>query len=220
MKGLLQKDLAYLYQNKIIFVFLLVFGMIYAIFYKNIYFILGYYSVFAGILTLSTLNYDDFNHGLAFIFTLPTTRKQYIQEKYCLGYLLSLILCFFATLLALISQYYNLHSLSFFNIEWLTECLFALLFSLFLISLLLPAQIKLSGERAQYAMFIVFGALTIIVLILYYIFKLLHIDIEPVINMLLAMSPTILLLGLCLFVMVCSLISMQISIRIIENKEF
>lgn len=220
MKGLFRKDFAYLYQNKIIFAFLLVFGMIYAIFYKNIYFILGYYSVFAGILTLSTLNYDDFSHGLAFIFTLPTTRKQYIKEKYCLGYLLSLILCFLATLLSLISQYYNLHSLSFFSIDWLTDCLYALLFSLFLISLLIPAQIKLSGEKSQYAMFIVFGSLTIIVLILYYIFKLLQIDIEPVINILSTASPYILFLGLCLFVMICSFISMQISVRIIENKEF
>lgn len=220
MKGLLRKDFAYLYQNKIIFAFLLVFGMIYTFFYKNIYFILGYYSVFAGILTLSTLNYDDFSHGLAFIFTLPTTRRQYIKEKYCLGYLLSLILCFFATLLALLSQYYNLHSLSFFSIDWLTECLFTLLFSLFLISLLIPAQVKLSGEKSQYAMFIVFGSLTIVVLILYYIFKLLHIDIEPIIDMVLGMSPYIMFLGLCLFVMICTFISMQISFRIIENKEF
>lgn len=220
MKGLLRKDLAYLFQNKIVFAFLLVFGIVYSIFYKNIYFILGYYSVFAGILTLSTLNYDDFNHGLAFILTLPTTRKQYIKEKYCLGFLLSLILCLIASILAIVSQYQTMQSFSFLNIEWLTGCLSTLLFSLFLMSLLLPAQVKLSGERSQYAMFIVFGGLTIIILVFYYILKLLHIDIEPIFASLLTMNPYLLFGGLCLVVLISLLISLKISTYFMEKKEF
>ena len=206
MKGLLRKDFAYLFQNKIIFAFLLVFGIVYSIFYKNIYFILGYYSVFAGILTLSTLNYDDFNHGLAFILTLPATRRQYVKEKYCLGFLLSLILCLIATALAIISQYQTMQSFAF--------------FSLFLISLLIPAQVKLNSEKSQYAMFIVFGTLTIIILIFYYLLKLLHIDIDPVVTSMMTMNPYPLIAGLCLLVLISLWISLKISTHFIENKEF
>ncbi|MBM6930031.1 ABC-2 transporter permease [[Clostridium] spiroforme] len=220
MKGLLRKDFAYLFQNKIIFAFLLVFGIVYSIFYKNIYFILGYYSVFAGILTLSTLNYDDFNHGLAFILTLPTTRRQYVKEKYCLGFLLSLILCLIATALAIISQYQTMQSFAFIDIEWLSGCLLTLLFSLFLISLLIPAQVKLNSEKSQYAMFIVFGTLTIIILIFYYLLKLLHIDIDPVITSMMTMNPYPLIAGLCLLVLISLWISLKISTHFIENKEF
>lgn len=105
MKGLLIKDLAYLKQNKFLYAFLIIFGLAYSIFFDSSYFVLGYYSVFAGILTLGTFNYDNMNHGLSFIFTLPTTRKQYIQEKYYLGYLLSLTLCTAAFILATITQF-------------------------------------------------------------------------------------------------------------------
>ena len=37
------------------------------------------------IFAITTISYDEFDNGLAFLMTLPVTRKQYVAEKYLLG---------------------------------------------------------------------------------------------------------------------------------------
>lgn len=220
MKGLLKKDLAYLKQNKIIFIFLIIFGIFYSFFYDNSYFILGYYSIFAGILTLTTFSYDEFHHGLAFILTLPVSRKQYITSKYCLSGILSLILCFLASLLSTLSQYKNVPNFSFFNSQWMFSLLLVLLFSFIISAFMIPVQVKLSADKAQYAMFIVFGTIAIMALALYTICQQLNINLEPLLNTLFSLNLSVLSIISILAVAFISWLSFHVSVRFITKKEF
>lgn len=51
--------------------------------------------------TLSTISYDEFDNGNAFLFSLPVSRSGYVVEKYCLALLLGGGAWIFATVLAM-----------------------------------------------------------------------------------------------------------------------
>ena len=87
MKGLFIKDIALMKHNKrllmIIFLtvlFLLMSGM-------NSSFLMGYMPFICCILTMGTISYDEYENGLPFLFTLPVSRKEYVKEKFLLGFL-------------------------------------------------------------------------------------------------------------------------------------
>ncbi len=50
---------------------------------------LGYVVILLVFISIGTLKYDEFNHGLHFLFTLPFERKEYVREKYLLGILMA-----------------------------------------------------------------------------------------------------------------------------------
>ena len=50
-----------------------------------------------------TISYDEMNNGLAFLMTLPVTRRQYVAEKFICG-LLSLFLGFVYTMVVAVIQ--------------------------------------------------------------------------------------------------------------------
>lgn len=221
MKGLIVKDLAYLKENKLLYAFLIVFGLAFSLFYDNPYFVLGYYSVFAGILTMGTLTHDDLNHGLSFLLTLPITRKKYIQEKYYLGYLLSFTLCLIAFLLATVAQFKETHNFSFFDMEWVAVCFIAmLLFSIMLMTLLIPVQVRFGGEKGQYAMLVVFGTIALLAIIVYFISNVFHLHIEYYIDQIFNINSYILFTIFTLLVVITNFISMKTSMILLEKKEF
>lgn len=220
MKGLFIKDLAYLKQNKVLYAFLIVFGFGYSFVFENPYFILGYYSIFAGVLVSGTLTYDDMNHGLSFIFTLPTARKNYIKEKYYLGYFLSFILSTTAFIVATISLFKITNNFHFIDIDWIEGYVFTLLFSILITSLLLPIQIKFGSEKGQYAMFIVFGGVGVIAICIYLLSNFLNFDIIYLIDQIFAMNDYLVLAIFMLIVFIINFISIKISTLTLERKEF
>ena len=100
MKGLFYKDFCYIKESKFLLVFLVVFGFGFSYFYKNPNFVLGYFSIFPSIMLMSTLSYDSYNHGLTTLFTLPINRKDYLKQKYLLGFILGILFnyCFYKLL--------------------------------------------------------------------------------------------------------------------------
>mgnify|MGYP000796879819 FL=1 len=92
MKGLFVKDLKLmmLQKNFLLLILAIVIGMM--IFTDDVIFPLGFLSFIVSLFTVSTISYDDFDNGNAFLFTLPITRNHYVSEKYFLGLLLGLSL--------------------------------------------------------------------------------------------------------------------------------
>lgn len=219
MKGLFIKDFAYLKQNKMLYLFLIIFGLGFSLFYDNSSFILGYFSVFAGILVLGTINYDDSNHGLSFLFTLPPSRKEYVKEKYYLSYMISIILIIIASILSMIADYRLLGYINI-NLEWFLGVLSTLFFSFMLIAFLIPIQIKFGSQKSQLAMIIVFGGIALMFIIIYLLTQITGINIEAICDQILTNSPYLIT---CLFmgiVIIINYISYYISVYFIEKKEF
>ena len=77
MKGLFIKDFSYIKESKLLFLILVLFGFGSSYFYKKPTFVLGYFSVFPGIILMSTISYDSINHGFTSLFTLPIKKEDY-----------------------------------------------------------------------------------------------------------------------------------------------
>ena len=86
MRGLLEKDIRLLLHSKQTFLCVIAITIILGVTQKNT-FVLGYSTFLMAALLVSTLSYDEMDHGLAFLFTLPIDRKIYVREKYllCIG---------------------------------------------------------------------------------------------------------------------------------------
>ena len=102
MKGLLVKDfkLMMLQKNFLLLILAIVIGMM--ILSDDMVFPIGFLSFIASLFTVSTISYDDFDNGNAFLFTLPITRNNYVIEKYFLGLLFGCIAWILATVLGII----------------------------------------------------------------------------------------------------------------------
>src|SRR5699024_2303107 len=72
------------------------------VFDDDLVFPLGFFSFIVSVLTLSTISYDDFDNGNAFLFTLPVSRRNYVFEKYFLGLLFGGAAWMLATVLEII----------------------------------------------------------------------------------------------------------------------
>ena len=81
MRGLLQKDLCLLVQRSRILLVMIGVGILMG-FSADGSFVIGYLTMLCAILAISTISYDEFDNGNAFLFTLPISRKSYVVEKY------------------------------------------------------------------------------------------------------------------------------------------
>ena len=80
MKGLLIKDLKLMKNNgkNLLLVFLII-GTMMGIMTKELYAAVGYVTFIFTLFTVSTISYDEYDNGYPFLFTLPITRRQYVN---------------------------------------------------------------------------------------------------------------------------------------------
>ena len=48
---------------------------------KELYAAVGYVTFIFTLFTVSTISYDEYDNGYPFLFTLPITRRQYVNRK-------------------------------------------------------------------------------------------------------------------------------------------
>lgn len=146
MRGLLEKDIRLLMHSKQTFLCFIAIAIVLGVTQKNT-FMLGYSTFLIAALLVSTLSYDELDHGFTFLFTLPIDRKMYVREKYLLCIGGSIIAWFIALVLYFIALTVS-GSHSVFSEEMVKGLAFLPVAILFL-SLLLPLQIKFGVEKSR-----------------------------------------------------------------------
>ena len=198
MKGLFVKDLKLmmLQKNFLLLILAIVIGMM--IFTDDVIFPLGFLSFIVSLFTVSTISYDDFDNGNAFLFTLPITRNHYVSEKYFLGLLLGCMAWVLATVLGIITTVLK-DTLPITDL--VQSSLMILPIMIVVQAIMLPFQLKFGGDKGRIAMI---GAFDLVSLL----------DNLPTVSMgvLIAIAIIIALLML--------LVSMKISLSIMNKKEF
>ena len=87
MSGLLAKDMELLKINMKTYLAVFLIGFMYLIVQKNGSTFFVSYSIFVSIgVSVGTISYDAYHHGMNYLMTLPVTRKQYVWSKYLLGF--------------------------------------------------------------------------------------------------------------------------------------
>ena len=201
MKGLLIKDFLLMKNYKQVMLFMLIIGIFVGM--NDISFASGYILVFVSILSMSTITYDEANHGLNTLFTLPISKSDYVKEKY----LFSLIITGIGFVLVAI--------LSCFSKSGFVEIVTILSTSLLLLSISLPFQLKEGNEKGRIVLFVVvFGCTFLFVFLNQFIPKFFQ-SIESLLN---TLDPIKFSVGLLITSLVLYFISMRISIRIYNKK--
>lgn len=164
MKGLLIKDFKLMKNNGksllLVFVFI---GVMMGVMTKEIYATVGYVTFIFTLFTVSTISYDEYDNGYPYLFTLPITRRQYVNEKYVFVLIMTSI-SFFVGLIAVGVQFLFLVSE-----ESLTELI--LMYGVYTITVLIlndimiPLKLKFEGEKSRFVIPIVFGGTMVIALI-------------------------------------------------------
>ena len=220
MKGLLMKDFSYLKESKFLFLFLILFGFGFSYFYDNPTFVLGYFSIFPGVLLMSTISYDSFNHSFTTLFTLPISKGTYLKQKYYLGGMLGILFILVAIGISSLSYYRIQQSFHFINSDFLQGCLLTLMFSYLIIAIITPVGIYFEAQKSQLAMIIVFGGIFLFIAMIYFLTKFIGFDIETIIDSFLENHLSLVTTFTILFTLIFNIISYQISLKLLNKKEY
>ena len=203
MKGLLIKDFLLMKNYKKVTMFMLVIGIFLGM--NDISFASGYILVFVSILSMSTITYDEANHGLKTLFSLPISKSDYVKEKYLFSLIITGIGFVFVTILGC------------FRKSGFMETLVILSTALLLLALSLPFQLKEGNEKGRIVLFvIVFGCTFLFAFLNQFI----HHFFESMEETLNTLDPTMFSVGLLLTSFILYFISMLISIRVYKNRVF
>ena len=201
MKGLLVKDFLLMIKSKKVILFMLFIGIVGGI--NDISFATGYILMVLAILSLSTISYDEANHGLKTLFTLPISKSDYVKEKY----LFSLIITGIGFALVAI--------LNCFSKSGFMETFIIVSTALFLLAISLPFQLKEGNEKGRIVLFVVVFGCTFLFAFLNQFIPNFFESIESVLN---TLDSIMFSVGLLITSFVLYFISMMISIRVYKNR--
>ena len=219
MKGLIIKDfrlITLLKSSLAIFFGLGIFFMI----TNSVAFGLVYTVFLMSVMAASTMNYDQNENGLAFIMTLPVTKKQYVLEKYVFSFGLTIITDIVMTILGIIITYVK-------NGSWqLEESLIAagvaLVLTMGITAFTIPIDLKFEREKARMigivAALVLGGGVLLAVKLISSIPELV-VKITGFMNNPEEISLTILIVGGIIVLAAMVFISISASIKILNNKE-
>lgn len=163
MKGLLIKDFKLLKGQKQFFAAVLIVMTVFLMTSTSPSFVIIYITVMMGMLTLTTISYDEHENGMGYLFTLPVSRKGYVREKYLFGIMTTLpVLAVVSAIAFLVS---GIRHIDFTVDEWGGAIMGSMLVVTMMLSLLIPIELKFGAERSRIAMTLVFGGAFAVVFI-------------------------------------------------------
>ena len=221
MKGLFVKDLKLMMSQKnfLLLILAIVIGMM--IFTDDVIFPLGFLSFTVSLFTVSTISYDDFDNGNAFLFTLPITRNHYVSEKYFLGLLLGCIAWVLATILGIITTVLK-DTLPITDLVQSSLMILPIMIVMIVVqAIMLPFRLKFGGDKGRIAMIGVLGGLEVITLVIVKGAEaIFNIDLVSLLDNLPTVSMGVLIAIAIIIALLMLLVSMKISLSIMNKKEF
>lgn len=217
MKGLLIKDFKLMLMQKNFFIIIIVVACLISISSQDPTFMIGFITLILSLFTVSTISYDEFDNGYPFLLTLPFSRKTYVLEKYVYGLILgtggwivSVMICS----LMLIVQGKPVTS------DMLIGAFVILPMFLVIESLMIPVHLRFGGEKGRYALIACVGVLVVIGFVVMKIVEIFHIDVLPLILAIDALGPVMFMMILLMIGFLVMLVSLKVSLSIMNKKEF
>jgi len=218
MKGLLIKDVKLMLGQKKFFIVVVGFGIFFMMSNANPVSGVSYITMLLSIFTLSTISYDEFDNGMAFLMTLPIERKTYALEKYVFAGLVSLISAVGTSVLAYIIG--MLMDIPVDMVEVIGVACVIVLVSWLVLSVTIPLQIKFGAEKGRIAMILAMGAIFGVVFALAKGLSNSGTDMFGVVLFLQGLEAWQIVSMSILIVVLVLLASYSICVRIINKKEY
>lgn len=216
MKGLFVKDIELMKQQKQFFILVIVMGVILNLAGSgSISFATGYFTIVTAIFAITTISYDEFDNGLAFLITLPVTRKQYVAEKYLLGAGLTAATWGITTITGVICK--GVAELQGDLSEKIIDTLIYIPMALLMLAASLSLVIHFGAEKGRYIAMVMWA---IIIAVVYTLIKTMGLSADAVDAWLNGLNRGMVLAGVALFTVIVYMGSFWIGVRLMEKKEF
>ena len=224
MSGLLMKDFYLIMANKKMYAVFALIAICFASIGKgeSATMAVTYFTMILGMSVLSTITYDEYDHSIVHLMTLPIQRKDYAIEK-CVFSFISL-LCSWMIGLTMITATLWIKGVAIEWNSWLLSNMTILFIMSLLVAIMIPIQIKFGGENGK---MVVIGVILVTFMVAFGISQLLvylKIDLEAIfhhIERLMTETNVVLLLSVGLMGMVSIFVlSGLISYRIVRKKEY
>ena len=217
MRGLIIKDFLLMKNQLGIFVFYIFLSLGFLLVDFNPIFVINYTTLIFCIFTISTISYDEFDNGYAFLFTLPITRKQYTAEKYVFSILLGGLAWLVVTIISVIVNVLRGRADTW---EIAAMALLFLFLAFLFMSIVIPLQLKFGQEKGKIALVLVVGVIFAAAFIGVKALKIFQVDLSAAAERLnsLHLGPVIAILFLAS--LTAMIVSYLISVRIMRKKQF
>lgn len=218
MKGMLVKDIRFLLNQKSSLFIFLGLGLFFMIPAEEVSLSMAYVTMMIAIFTTSSISYDGFDNGMAFLMTLPVQRRTYAISKYVFSLIVVFVMGLIISAMALALNALQISQL---DLSGLPEGLWmSVIWSMVATSFMVPVYLKFGGEKARYALVAIVGIAFAIGYILNTVAGDLLVAATNLMSRM-AKLPTVQFYGVtALIVVVVMGISMLISIRIMEKQEY
>ena len=218
MKGLLIKDIKLMLGQKKFLGVVVGMGIFFMLSNGNPVSGVSYITMLLSIFTLSTISYDEFDNGMAFLMTLPIERKTYAQEKYVFAGLTSLFSAIGTSVLAYILGMVMENSIDMTEVVGVA-CLITLV-SWLMLAILIPLQIKFGAEKGRIVMLLVMGALFGMFYVLVKVPNSTGADMNGVVAFFKSLEPWQITFAAIGVIVIVLIISYKICVCIINKKEY
>ena len=224
MKGLMIKDLCLLRNQGKSMLLMLAIGLFMEV-QMGAGTIIWFLTFLGAMLASGTANYDEFDNGFSFLFTLPITRRQYVREKYAFSVLFVLFCLGVSSLLSLVLSPLSGRGTSIGLSDILFMSSMGILISGFLLATVLPLRLKFGSEQSRIVWILFFLVITALIVGGGELFRRAN-SLEAFQNLSAAFKALDSwsagqILAMCtVVVLVLLLISEQISERIVMKKEY
>lgn len=218
MKGLYIKDFKLMMNQKMFFIVIAAISIFFTITQTNIFFVISYATFVAETFVVSSISYDEFNNGNAFLFTLPVTRTGYVKEKYLFATTLAIGAWLVTTILSIV--FVLIQGTEVVILEWFLTAAMILLVALMMVLIIIPVQLRFGQNRGNVAMLLVMGGAFAIGYLAVSVLSNFGIDVFALIDALNMIGLSGLMMILLLIVAIAGVISYLISCKIMAKKEF
>lgn len=218
MNGLLMKDIMLLKSQKQFLVTISILVIVFLVAYDSPIFVMSYFTVVLSFFGMSTAAFDDMDNGMAFLMTLPVTRKKYLKEKYCFSVVVSMTAWGIALILMIATSL--IRRIPLVPEEIYLISLAAISVGMLLLTLGLPVQLKFGSEKSRIASAILFGLLFLFCFFAGKLMAQTDINWNRQLEKMLDINRGLLTIIFVIIWMILSLISYMISQNILEKKEF
>ena len=216
MKAMLIKDWKLMKGQKQFIFILCIFLAVFGATSNNLGFLISYMTLMATIFSISTISYDEYNNGMVYLLALPISRRKYVEEKYLFCLLTSLIVSAVSLIVTLgIGIVRSTNATS----EDLVISAAAALGAL-ICGFMLPIQLKFGSEKSRIAMAVMGAAIFAIVYVMVWIGKRMGTDMENVLQNFNNLSEGVVAVGAVVICLAVLLISIFISVHVMEKREF
>jgi ABC-type transport system involved in multi-copper enzyme maturation permease subunit len=217
MMGLLIKDFKILKcQRRTLLIILAVFIAL-TNFKNNMVVVISYLACMGVLFSIISVNYDEYDNGNPFLFSLPITRKEYVLEKYGFSLIIGVGSWLFAAVVTMLFEtMQNIISVG----EGIVNALLVLAVVLIMISILYPFRFAFESEIRTIALFVFVAMVMVIGVAISKVALAFDVDLLEIINNLPQASMGIIVTAVLMISVVLLAVSCWISMGIMCRKEF